>query len=54
MVSDKPMEESGVKTEESDKGVTEKFANEHVLLGIGALQQIIDGKKTVRHIRFSW
>jgi AMP nucleosidase len=54
MVSDKPMEESGVKTEESDKLVTQKFAKDHVLLGIESLQQMIDGKKTIRHIRFSW
>ncbi|MDR1920029.1 MAG: AMP nucleosidase [Tannerellaceae bacterium] len=54
MVSDKPMEESGVKTEESDRRVTQLFADEHVKLGVEALQQIIDGKKTIRHIRFSW
>lgn len=54
MISDKPMEEDGVKTEESDRMVTKNFTGEHVLLGIEALQQIIDGKKTIRHIRFSW
>lgn len=54
MVSDKPMEEDGVKTEESDRMVTKKFAGEHVLLGIEALKLIIDDKKTIRHIRFSW
>lgn len=54
MISDKPMIESGVKTEESDREVTQKFANEHVQLGINALLQIIEGKKTIRHIRFSW
>lgn len=54
MVSDKPMEENGVKTEESDRWVTQKFAGEHVILGIEALLQIIEGKRTIRHIRFSW
>jgi AMP nucleosidase len=54
MVSDKPMEESGVKTEESDKRITLQFVNEHFKLGVEALQQILEGKKTVRHIRFSW
>ncbi|MDR2496378.1 MAG: AMP nucleosidase [Tannerellaceae bacterium] len=54
MISDKPMEESGVKTEESDKRITEQFVEIHVKLGIEALLQIIDGKKTIRHIRFSW
>lgn len=54
MISDKPMIEGGVKTEESDREVTQKFVNEHVQLGINALLQIIEGKKTIRHIRFSW
>lgn len=54
MVSDKPMEEDGIKTEESDRKVTQQFVCEHVLLGIEALLQIINKKKTIRHIRFSW
>lgn len=54
MISDKPMEEEGVKTEASDKIVTKQFAGEHVLLGVEALRQIMDKKKTIRHIRFSW
>lgn len=54
MISDKPMQEDGVKTEESDKKVTKMFVKEHVMLGIEALQQIMDGKKTIRHILFSW
>ncbi|MCC8094724.1 MAG: AMP nucleosidase [Tannerellaceae bacterium] len=54
MVSDKPMEEDGIKTEESDRLVTQRFAGDHVLLGIEALRLIIDDKKTIRYIRFSW
>ncbi|MDR1257763.1 MAG: AMP nucleosidase [Tannerellaceae bacterium] len=54
MVSDKPMQESGVKTEESDKRVTQQFAAVHLRLGVEALQQMLEGKKTIRHIRFSW
>jgi AMP nucleosidase len=54
MISDMPMEESGVKTAESDRLVTSEFVGLHVSLGIDTLQQIIDGKKTIRHIRFSW
>lgn len=54
MISDKPLEENGVKTEESDQIVTKKFAKEHVKLGIAALNQIIEDKQTIRHIRFSW
>lgn len=54
MISDKPMEAEGVKTDESDRKVTQQFVEEHVLLGIEALSQIIKGNKTIRHIRFSW
>lgn len=54
MVSDKPLEEGGVKTDESDRKVTQNFVNEHVMLGVDALMQIIEEKKTIQHIRFSW
>ena len=54
MISDKPMEEHGVKTDESDRHVTSQFVKEHVVLGIEALRQIIEDKKTIRHIRFNW
>jgi len=54
LISDKPMEAEGVKTEESDRMVTQKFVTEHVELGIEALKQLIDKKQTVRHLRFSW
>ncbi|MGM9760151.1 MAG: AMP nucleosidase [Parabacteroides sp.] len=54
MISDKPMEEQGIKTQESDRQVTKQFAAEHVHLGIEAMRQIIEQKKTIRHIRNSW
>lgn len=54
MISDKPMLAEGVKTEESDRKVTQTFVTEHLELGIDALKQIIDKKQTVRHLRFSW
>ena len=54
MISDKPLEESGVKTEESDKEVTKVFAPEHVEFGVKALEMMIEKKKTIRHIKFSW
>jgi AMP nucleosidase len=54
MISDMPLIEGGIKTEESDREVTRRFAKEHVTLGVNALLQIIEGKKTIRHIRFSW
>lgn len=54
MVSDKPLEAEGIKTEESDRLVTQNFVTEHVELGINSLKQMIQGKRTVRHIRFNW
>ena len=54
MISDKPIEEDGVKTQESDRYVTKAFASEHVKLGILALEMMIEKKKTISHIKFSW
>ncbi len=54
MISDKPMEDEGIKTQESDKKVTQLFTEEHLLIGIEALKQIMEEKKTIKHIRFSW
>ncbi len=54
MVSDKPLEPGGIKTEESDRNVTKQFAEEHVLLGVDALLQLIDEKKSIHHIRNNW
>jgi AMP nucleosidase len=52
LVSDQPMISSGVKTEKSDKIVTEKFTNEHVLIGIESLKILIKNGTTVKHLRF--
>jgi AMP nucleosidase len=52
LVSDQPMIPEGVKTEESDKKVTGVHVNEHIELGIEALEQIINDEKSVRHLRF--
>ena len=54
MISDKPLDEDGVKTVESDKMVTKQFAPEHLMLGVKALQMMIEKQKTIRHIKFSW
>ena len=42
------------KTEESDKLVTQNFVEDHVNIGIDALQMIIDKKKTVKHLKYEW
>lgn len=52
LVSDQPMTPEGVKTDQSDSEITRDFVDEHVMLGIDALNMIIQEKKTVRHLRF--
>jgi AMP nucleosidase len=52
LVSDQPMVPEGVKTEESDRQVTEKFVERHLRIGIDSLKQLINNEATVRHLRF--
>src|SRR5215210_1409272 len=52
LVSDQPMIPEGVKTEESDKKITELFVERHIRIGIDSLKQLINGGSTVRHLRF--
>jgi AMP nucleosidase len=43
---------SGIKTEESDKQVTEDFVEMHLHIGIESLKQLINQGLTVKHLRF--
>jgi AMP nucleosidase len=43
---------SGVKTEYSDKHVTQNFAEEHIKIGIASLNQLINNGLTVKHLKF--
>ena len=52
LVSDQPMISAGVKTAESDREVTRKFANLHLEIGIGALTEIINDGRSVKHLKF--
>ncbi|WP_121357114.1 AMP nucleosidase [Flavisolibacter nicotianae] len=52
LVSDQPMTPEGVKTEESDKKVTEQYVERHLRIGIDSLKQLINNGLTVRHLRF--
>ena len=52
LVSDQPMVASGIKTEQSDKMITEQFALEHLKIGIDSLQYIINTKIGVKHLKF--
>jgi len=52
LVSDQPMVPEGVKTEDSDRKVTEDFVDLHLRIGIESLRQLINQGHTVKHLRF--
>lgn len=52
LVSDQPMISSGIKTDKSDKNITEKFVYEHILIGIESLNKLEENNLTVKHLRF--
>jgi AMP nucleosidase len=53
LVTDQPMISSGVKTDSSDKLVTDNYVHDHINIGIESLKQLIESKQTVKHLRFS-
>lgn len=52
LVSDNPMEPDGVKTEESDKKITNNFVQKHLEIGIDSLNELANSGKSVKHLRF--
>lgn|SRR5690554_2358767 len=52
LISDQPMIPEGVKTEESDSKVTTNYVESHLRIGIESLQQLIQKKLTVKHLKF--
>ncbi len=52
LVSDQPMISTGIKTEESDKKVTDSFVESHLLIGIETLEEIKENAISVKHLRF--
>ena len=52
LVSDQPMISTGIKTEESDKKVTNEFVEMHLKIGIDALKEIKMNGVSVKHLRF--
>ena len=52
LVSDQPMVPEGVKTEASDRKVTDNFVEAHINIGIEALKLIRRHGKSVKHLRF--
>ncbi|HUN16003.1 MAG TPA: AMP nucleosidase [Saprospiraceae bacterium] len=52
LVSDMPMIPEGVKTEESDKKVTQDYLHTHLKIGIDSLNKLMQNSITVKHLRF--
>lgn len=52
LVSDQPMISSGIKTEASDRLVTDKFAEKHLTIGVDSLREIKNNGISVKHLRF--
>ncbi len=52
LVSDQPMISSGIKTEQSDKKVTDAFVHNHISIGINALKMLEKNDLTVKHLIF--
>ncbi|NNM15319.1 MAG: AMP nucleosidase, partial [Bacteroidia bacterium] len=42
----------GVKTAESDSKVTQDFVNEHLKIGVDALNELKNNGLTVKHLKF--
>jgi len=52
MVSDMPLMPEGIKTEESDKMVTQKFRDLHLQIGIEAMSEIGQKGEQIKHFRY--
>ena len=52
LVSDQPMISTGVKTAASDAKITTHFVEDHLKIGISALNELINNGLTVKHLRF--
>ncbi|KAF0151930.1 MAG: AMP nucleosidase [Ignavibacteria bacterium] len=52
LVSDLPMIPEGVKTEESDQKVTQKFVDLHLQIGIEAMTEIDDKGEQIKHFTY--
>ena len=52
LVSDVPVTPEGVKTGESDKAVTKKWADQHLDIGIKAMTDIDKSGEKIKHFRY--
>ena len=54
LVSDQPMISAGIKTEDSDKLVSQHYVNQHLEIGIDSLKELINQGLTVKHLKFHY
>ncbi len=52
LVSDQPMIPEGVKTDKSDTKITKNYVDDHLKIGIAALNELKNNGLTVKHLRF--
>jgi AMP nucleosidase len=52
LISDQPFISTGVKTDKSDQKVNELYVNDHLNIGITALDILIRNGRSVKHLRF--
>ncbi len=52
LVSDVPLTPEGVKTEESDQRVTQKWADSHLQIGIDAMTEIGEKGEKIKHFQY--
>ena len=52
LVSDVPLTLDGVKTEESDKAVTQKWVDLHLEIGIKAMTEIGKSGEEIKHFKY--
>ncbi len=52
LVSDLPLLPEGIKTEESDRAVTEKYTDLHLKIGIEAMTEIEEKGEQIKHFRY--
>jgi AMP nucleosidase len=52
LVSDQPMIPEGIKTERSDRKVTEKYTHLHLRIGVRSLHELINKGMSVKHLKF--
>jgi len=52
LISDQPMTPEGIKTEKSDKKVTQEYLDMHLKIGVDALKELINNGLTVKHLYF--